>query len=92
MITAACAGALEEAMSDCHIIVFTGGSSVGAADFTAGVIDDLGPPGVLVHGVSIKPGKPLIIGLVKRKKPGPLFPSSDCPGTGPRCPSVSKCS
>ena len=57
--------ALTDAMKDCHIILFTGGSSVGTADFTARVINDLGPPGVLVHGVSIKPGKPLIIGLVR---------------------------
>ena len=42
----------------------TGGSSVGAADLTAKVINDAGRPGVLVHGVSIKPGKPLIMGLV----------------------------
>ena len=57
--------ALEDAAADCHIVLFTGGSSVGTADFTARVINDLGHPGVLVHGVSIKPGKPLIIGLVK---------------------------
>jgi molybdopterin molybdotransferase len=42
----------------------TGGSSVGTADLTAKVINDVGRPGVLVHGVSIKPGKPLIIGVV----------------------------
>jgi molybdopterin molybdotransferase len=47
--------ALKEAMADCHIILFTGGSSVGTADYTARVINDLGPPGVLVHGVAIKP-------------------------------------
>jgi molybdopterin molybdotransferase len=57
--------ALEKARSDCRIILFTGGSSVGIADFTARVIDDLGNPGVLVHGVSIKPGKPLIAGVVQ---------------------------
>jgi molybdopterin molybdotransferase len=72
--------ALEEAMSDCHIVLFTGGSSVGAADFTARVIDDLGPPGVLVHGVSIKPGKPLIIGSVRRKKTGASIPVFGLPG------------
>lgn len=59
--------ALEEALSDSHIILFTGGSSVGTADFTARVINDLGPPGVLVHGVALKPGKPLIIGAVRGK-------------------------
>jgi len=55
---------LEAAIEDCALILMTGGSSVGIADLTAKVINDAGKPGVLVHGVSIKPGKPLIIGLV----------------------------
>jgi molybdopterin molybdotransferase len=54
---------LEKALHDCRMVLVTGGSSVGTADLTARVINDAGPPGVLVHGVSIKPGKPLIIGL-----------------------------
>ena len=62
--------ALEAAVKDCHIVLFTGGSSVGTADFTAQVIEDLGHPGVLVHGVAVKPGKPLIAGVV----PGPAGP------------------
>jgi molybdopterin molybdotransferase len=72
--------ALEEALSDCHIVLFTGGSSVGTADFTARVINDLGPPGVLVHGVSIKPGKPLIIGLVRGQASGASVPVFGLPG------------
>jgi molybdopterin molybdotransferase len=72
--------ALEDAAADCHIVLFTGGSSVGTADFTARVINDLGPPGVLVHGVSIKPGKPLIIGLVQGKTSGPAIPVFGLPG------------
>jgi len=55
---------LEEAVGDCRVVLMTGGSSVGTADLTAKVINDSGQPGVLVHGVSIKPGKPLIVGLV----------------------------
>lgn len=62
--------ALEAAVKDSQIVLFTGGSSVGAADFTAKVINDLGAPGVLVHGVALKPGKPLIAGIV----PGPSGP------------------
>jgi len=66
--------ALEEAMKDCRIVLFTGGSSVGTADFTARVINELGSPGVLVHGVAIKPGKPLIAGMVKGPEgPVPVF-------------------
>jgi molybdopterin molybdotransferase len=55
---------LEAAIKDCALILMTGGSSVGTADLTAKVINAAGQPGVLVHGVSIKPGKPLVVGLV----------------------------
>jgi molybdopterin molybdotransferase len=72
--------AFEEAMSNCHIILFTGGSSVGTADFTARVINALGPPGVLVHGVSIKPGKPIILGVVKEKRTDVPIPVFGLPG------------
>ncbi len=72
--------ALEEAVSDCQIVLFTGGSSVGVADFTARVINELGPPGVLVHGVSIKPGKPIIVGLVSERRSGVPVPVFGLPG------------
>jgi len=55
---------LNAAISDSDLVLMTGGSSVGTADMTARVINDAGHPGVLVHGVSIRPGKPLAIGLV----------------------------
>jgi len=72
--------ALEGAIDDSHVILLTGGSSVGTADFTAKVIDDFGPPGVLVHGVAVKPGKPLIIGLVKNNKTSRSIPTFGLPG------------
>lgn len=72
--------ALEESARDCRIVLFTGGSSVGTSDFTARVINDLGPPGVLVHGVSIKPGKPLIIGMIQGSGPGTQVPVFGLPG------------
>jgi molybdopterin molybdotransferase len=46
--------------ADCVLI--SGGSSVGARDFTFQAITELGPPGVLIHGLSIRPGKPTIVG------------------------------
>lgn len=42
-------------------MLLSGGSSVGTRDYTVQVLEALGTPGVLVHGVSIKPGKPTII-------------------------------
>jgi molybdopterin molybdotransferase len=54
-------------------VVISGGSSVGTRDATARVIDALGPPGVLVHGVAVKPGKPTILGLAAGSPPRPIF-------------------
>jgi molybdopterin molybdotransferase len=50
---------------DC--LILSGGSSVGAKDFTTEVIQSLGEPGVFVHGISIKPGKPTILALANGK-------------------------
>jgi molybdopterin molybdotransferase len=69
---------LEVAVRDSDLILLTGGSSVGIADLTAKVINDAGKPGVLVHGVSIKPGKPLIVGLIAT--PGKQIPVFGLPG------------
>lgn len=55
---------VEEASRDNHIVVISGGSSVGAKDNTEKVIDSFGEPGVFVHGVAVKPGKPTILGRV----------------------------
>ncbi|MBM4136879.1 MAG: molybdopterin molybdotransferase MoeA [Nitrospira sp.] len=55
---------VEKSLRDSGIILISGGSSVGKRDVTAQVINDLGRPGVLFHGVSLKPGKPLIGGIV----------------------------
>lgn len=62
--------AVEEALKDAHLIAITGGSSVGTKDLTAKVINSTGKPGVLFHGVSVKPGKPIIGAVIKGK---PVF-------------------
>lgn len=54
-----------EALADSDIVVINAGSSAGREDFTAEVIAGLGE--VIVHGVSIKPGKPVILGIIKGK-------------------------
>ncbi|GBE36537.1 molybdopterin molybdenumtransferase [bacterium BMS3Bbin07] len=53
-----------ESMQEAQMVLISGGSSVGTRDYTSRVIDELGHPGILFHGVSIKPGKPLIGGMV----------------------------
>jgi molybdopterin molybdotransferase len=66
--------AVHSAVGACGMVLMTGGSSVGTADLSAKVINEAGSPGVLVHGVAIKPGKPLIIGLAgSEERPVPIF-------------------
>jgi len=58
----------DAADSDFQIILILGGSSAGSEDYARDVIDDLGD--VLVHGVTMMPGKPVLIGAIKEK---PVF-------------------
>lgn len=60
----------QKAWELADIVVVSAGSSVSTRDMTARVIDSLGKPGVLVHGVSLRPGKPTILAAVGRK---PVF-------------------
>jgi molybdopterin molybdotransferase len=55
--------AAEKARSQSDLLVITAGSSVSTRDLTATVIQELGQPGVLVHGVALKPGKPTILAV-----------------------------
>lgn len=57
----------RELYEQVDLLVMSGGSSVGTKDYTTEVIQALGKPGVLVHGVTIKPGKPTIFGMADRK-------------------------
>ena len=54
-----------DSLAESDITVINAGSSAGREDFTADVISGLGQ--VFVHGVSIKPGKPVILGIIDNK-------------------------
>lgn len=60
----------REALANADMLIISAGSSVSTRDMTAQIIAELGEPGVLVHGVSIKPGKPSILALADGK---PVF-------------------
>ncbi|NPA90087.1 MAG: molybdopterin molybdotransferase MoeA [Chloroflexi bacterium] len=55
--------ALKKAQAEADIIVLSAGSSVSARDMSAEEINKLGRPGVLVHGISQRPGKPTILAV-----------------------------
>jgi molybdopterin molybdotransferase len=57
----------RKALSECDIVVITAGSSASTRDMTAEVIDHLGTPGVLIHGINTRPGKPTILGVCSGK-------------------------
>ena len=57
----------EKALKECDIVVITAGSSASVRDLTSQVIDKMGEPGVLVHGVNVRPGKPTILGVCDGK-------------------------
>ncbi len=59
--------AAAKALSECDVIIITAGSSASTRDMTAEVIRTLGEPGVLVHGINTRPGKPTILGVCNGK-------------------------
>lgn len=57
--------AIVDALHESDIIILNAGSSAGSEDFTSRAISDLGE--VVTHGVAIRPGHPIVLGIVKGK-------------------------
>lgn len=57
--------AIKKALEVCDIVILNAGSSAGRDDYSSKVIAEIGE--VLFHGISIKPGKPAILGCKKSK-------------------------
>jgi molybdopterin molybdotransferase len=53
----------QAALAEAEMLVLSAGSSVSVRDMTATVVNELGAPGLLVHGVALKPGKPAILAV-----------------------------
>jgi molybdopterin molybdotransferase len=60
----------QGALRNTDAVLLSGGSSVGERDVVADAIAALGAPGIIVHGIAIKPGKPTILALAGEK---PVF-------------------
>ena len=65
--------ALGRALGAAEIVLLSGGTSKGAGDLAARVVGRLTDPGVVVHGVALKPGKPLCL-AVSAGKPVVILP------------------
>lgn len=70
--------AMQRALAENDMLVLSGGTSKGAGDLSHRIVSSLGRPGILVHGVALKPGKPLCLAVAGGKPvvvlPG--FPTS----------------
>jgi molybdopterin molybdotransferase len=58
---------LKQAFAECEAIILSAGSSIGTRDLTAGVIAEMGMPGIVVHGINVRPGKPTILAVCDGK-------------------------
>jgi len=71
-------GAMRDALRTSDMLVLSGGTSKGAGDVSHRIIGRLGKPGIVAHGVALKPGKPLCLAVCDGKPvvilPG--FPTS----------------
>ena len=56
---------IKNKINDTDIVIIIGGSAKGTKDLTANVIKDLGK--IFVHGISVQPGKPVILGTINGK-------------------------
>lgn len=68
---------IAAAAESSDLVLLNAGSSAGEEDFSAEVIASLGQ--VLVHGVAVRPGHPVILGMIQRKD-GAKIPAIGVPG------------
>ena len=61
---------IQQALLTSDVVLTSGSTSAGAGDILYRILGDFSGPGIIVHGLSVKPGKPLIIAIVEGK---PLF-------------------
>ena len=57
--------AISRAVSEYDIVLVNAGSSAGTEDYTAGCVERLG--NLVIHGVAIRPGHPIVLGVVRNK-------------------------
>jgi len=69
-------GKIADGLEQADVVVTTGGTSVGYADFVPMVVDKLGKPGVIVHGIAMRPAMPTALAIVRGK---PVFVLSGYP-------------
>ena len=56
--------AVRDALAQSDMVVLSAGTSKGAGDLSSAIVATLGAPGIVVHGVALKPGKPLCLAVI----------------------------
>lgn len=67
---------IREGLKQADVVIATGGTSVGYADLVPVAVNQIGKPGIIVHGVSMRPGMPTALAVLDRK---PVFVLSGNP-------------
>lgn len=69
---------VQQAADSADLVLLNAGSSAGSEDFSAHVVEQLGQ--LLVHGVAVRPGHPVILGMLRRSAGAGLVPIVGVPG------------
>jgi putative molybdopterin biosynthesis protein len=66
----AISGTVSRALTENDLVIVNAGSSAGSEDYTAAVVEGLGR--LLVHGIAIRPGHPVVLGMAPANEPAPV--------------------
>ncbi|MEW5872514.1 MAG: molybdopterin biosynthesis protein [Chloroflexota bacterium] len=77
---------VAQAALEYDLILLNAGSSAGSEDFSAGVVEALGQ--LLVHGVAVRPGHPVILGMIERGAAARAVDQSGHPGDSTQIPII----
>lgn len=69
---------VSHAAQTCDMVLLNAGSSAGSEDFSSRVVETLGQ--LLVHGVAVRPGHPVILGMLNNETTGKKIPIVGVPG------------
>jgi molybdopterin molybdotransferase len=58
---------IQNAIEKHDVVITTGGTSVGGFDLVPDVVNSLGKPGVIIHGVALRPAMPTAVGVLESK-------------------------
>jgi molybdopterin molybdotransferase len=58
---------LKMGLRDCDAVITSGGTSVGGLDLVPDVVNNLGKPGVVVHGMALRPAMPTALAVLEGK-------------------------